>query len=222
MDDDMWNSGFSISTDHTTPERSSDYEIDVVNIEDDDDDDEKSELVCPFCLDDFDLVGLCYHMDDDHHTDVISGICPVCDAKVGTNAVGHIITKHANILRAMHKKKLNYGESHSILSLLRKELQDEHLQFLLEGSSSVVASSNMAPDPLLSSFLYNPTPADEPENIQPNLSTEESMGEKSLDDSVLERNIHPSPLLDKDQEEKAQRCEFVRGLLFSTILDDDL
>lgn len=36
------------------------------------------------------------------------------------------------------------------------------------------------------------------------------------------RSIHPSPLSDKDQEEKAQRCKFIQGLVLSTILDDGL
>lgn len=38
------------------------------------------------------------------------------------------------------------------------------------------------------------------------------------------RNSEPSlpPVSDKDQEEKAQRCKFVQGLLWSTILDDGL
>jgi len=37
-----------------------------------------------------------------------------------------------------------------------------------------------------------------------------------------DRNVQSSPFSIKDQEEKAKRCEFVHGLLLSTILDDNL
>lgn len=36
------------------------------------------------------------------------------------------------------------------------------------------------------------------------------------------RNIQKPQLSDKEQEEKARRCEFVQGLLLSTILEDSL
>ena len=36
------------------------------------------------------------------------------------------------------------------------------------------------------------------------------------------RNVQSSPFSIKDQEEKAKRCEFVHGLMLSTILDDIL
>ena len=35
------------------------------------------------------------------------------------------------------------------------------------------------------------------------------------------RNVHLSSLPDKDHPEKAKRCEFVQGLIMSTIFDDD-
>lgn len=40
-------------------------------------------------------------------------------------------------------------------------------------------------------------------------------------DVTLDRNIQPSPLSEKDQVEKAKKCEFVQGLLLSTFLEDD-
>ncbi|GER42766.1 dehydration-induced 19-like protein [Striga asiatica] len=44
--------------------------------------DEKSEeLACPFCTDDFDVLGLCCHIDADHRMEVKPGICPVCATK---------------------------------------------------------------------------------------------------------------------------------------------
>lgn len=96
-----------------------------------------------------------------------------------------------------HKLKLLKGESNSALSLaLRKELQDEHLKCLLEGSSCAVSSSNMAADPLLTSFIYNMPPVDDAsKSVQPSSSTEASIAEESLDENMLERYVHDKLLL---------------------------
>ncbi|KAA8543055.1 hypothetical protein F0562_021450 [Nyssa sinensis] len=220
MDDDAWKFGLSTSSKYATIEPPYDDHIDFEEIEEDDDD-LMSELACPYCSEDFDLVGLCCHIDDEHPAEAKTGICPVCAVKVGMTMAGHIIMKHEFFLKTLRKKKLCDYESHSTLSLSRKEFQDEHLQSLLEGSC-VVSSSNMEPDPLLSSFFYYKPTADEPKIIHPSSSTEASLAEKSSDEQKLERRVQPSPLSDKDHEEKAQRCGFVQGLLFSTILDDNL
>ncbi|RVW97935.1 hypothetical protein CK203_021229 [Vitis vinifera] len=37
-----------------------------------------------------------------------------------------------------------------------------------------------------------------------------------------DRTVQTTPLSIKDQEEKARRCEFVHGMLLSTIFDDKL
>lgn len=34
----------------------------------------KAEYLCPFCSDDFDLVGLCCHIDDEHPVEVKTGV----------------------------------------------------------------------------------------------------------------------------------------------------
>ncbi|KAF8392633.1 hypothetical protein HHK36_022982 [Tetracentron sinense] len=121
------------------------------------------------------------------------------------------------------KRRFRKGGSHSTLSLLRKELREGNIQSLIGGSSCTVPSSSVAPDPLLSSFIYNLPMVDEPGNVQPHFSAEASSVDKSLVENALERNVQPSPpLSEKDQEEKARRSEFVQGLLFSTILDDNL
>ncbi|GLT56225.1 hypothetical protein SLA2020_292850 [Shorea laevis] len=79
----------------------------------------------------------------------------------------------------------------------------------------------MALDPLLS-FLSCVAPPDQPESIQPTTSTDASLEETRSDEKTLEKNIHLSPSSDKDLTEMASRCEFVQGLLLSTIFDNDL
>ncbi|OMP10962.1 Drought responsive protein [Corchorus olitorius] len=172
----------------------------------DGEDDIREEFPCPFCSEYFDIVGLCCHIDDEHPVEAKNGVCPVCAMRVGVD---------------MRKRKSRKGGSHSTLSLLRKELREGNLQSLFGGSSCIMSSSNSAPDPLLSSFIL--PMVDDFVSVQPHFSSETSTTKKSADVNKSERNVQASPPLSvKDQEEKAKRCEFVQGLLLSTILDDSL
>ncbi|KAK1561029.1 hypothetical protein Q3G72_033615 [Acer saccharum] len=145
--------------------------IDFEDIEDDDEE-MRGDFFCPLCSEDFDIVGLCCHIEEDHPIEAKSGICPFCAVKVG-----------------------------------------------IDLSSSSVSSSKMAPDPLLS-FIYNMAP-DVSESVQPDSTIREKAEEKSSYEKASETNVHLSSLPDKDHPEKAKRCEFVQGLIMSTIFDDD-
>ncbi|KAK9292544.1 hypothetical protein L1049_020518 [Liquidambar formosana] len=199
----------------------------------DGDDDIREEFPCPFCSEYFDIVGLCCHIDDEHPVEAKNGVCPVCAMRVGVDMVAHITLQHGNIFKIsfspdliffitdymQRKRKSRKGGSHSTLSLLRKELREGNLQSLFGGSSFLVSSSNVAPDPLLSSFIL---PMADDIVSEPHSSAETISAKKSADENVLERNVKSPPLSIKDKEEKAKRCEFVHGLLLSTILDDNL
>ncbi|KAG8479274.1 hypothetical protein CXB51_029844 [Gossypium anomalum] len=183
----------------------------------DGEDDVREEFPCPFCSEYFDIVGLCCHIDDEHPVEANNGVCPVCAMRVGVDMVAHITQQHGHIFK--RKRRSRRSGSHSTLSLLRKELRDGNLQSLFGGSSCVAPSSNSAPDPLLSSFIL--PIVDDSVSVQPQLSSETNTAKKSSDVNKSERNVQSPPLSVKDQEEKAKRCEFVKGLLLSTILDDD-
>ncbi|KAA3490615.1 DEHYDRATION-INDUCED 19-like protein 3-like [Gossypium australe] len=170
----------------------------------DGEDEIREEFRCPFCSEYFDIVGLCCHIDDEHPVEAKNGVCPVCAVRVGVD---------------MRKRKSRKGGSHSTLSLLRKELREGNLQSFFGGSSCTV-SSNSAPDPLLSSFIL--PMVDDFVSVQPNFSRETRTTKKSSDVNKSERNVKSSPLSVKDQEEKAKRCEFVQGLLLSTMPDEIL
>ncbi|KAL0389677.1 UNVERIFIED_CONTAM: protein dehydration-induced [Sesamum calycinum] len=163
---------------------------------------EKSEeLACPFCLEDFDVLGLCCHIDADHRMEVKPRICPVCAAKVGINMASH------------HRST----RSRSAIFLLRKELQEKHLRCIKE-SPCVDSSSDAAADSMLLSFVNNPEPAYRPQIIETISATETSLsGQSSADDSS--ESTLPSVSIDR-KNEQARRCEFLQGLLLSTILDD--
>ncbi|XP_013585692.1 PREDICTED: protein DEHYDRATION-INDUCED 19 homolog 4-like isoform X1 [Brassica oleracea var. oleracea] len=182
-------------------------------------DDLKSEFICPFCAEVFDIVGLCCHIDEEHPVEAKNGVCPVCTKRVGLDIVGHITTQHANFFKVQRKRRLRKGGGYSSAYLtLKKELREANLQSLLGGSSSFASSTNIDSDPLLSSFMFNPpsaanksaTPVTEGASATTKLSQKES----------LKRDIREAPLSGEDRE-KAKKSEFVRGLFLSTMLGDD-
>lgn len=174
----------------------------------------REEFPCPFCSEFFDILGLCCHIDDEHQLESRNGVCPVCAMRVGFDMVAHITLQHGNILKMQRKRKSRKGGSHSTLSLLRRELREGTLQSLLGGSSNMPSSTNVAPDPLLSSFIL--PVAGNLSSSQPSLQIETSSAKKSLNENVAESHSQASPLSDKDREERAKRCEFVSELLWST------
>ncbi|KAK6930225.1 Drought induced 19 protein type, zinc-binding domain [Dillenia turbinata] len=177
----------------------------------------KSEYMCPFCGEEFDMVGFWCHIDDEHPVEGKTGICPVCSKRVGMDMVGHLTAQHGNLRR----RRLRKGGSGSTFALLRKELREGNLQSLL-GGSFVASSSNAEADPLLSSFISNASVADEPLNVELHSSAAKSSVKKSLDEDLSKRCVQQSEVSIKEQEEQVQRCEFVQGLLMSTIIDDPL
>ncbi|CAN4104689.1 unnamed protein product [Withania somnifera] len=179
------------------------------------------EFLCPFCGEDFDIVGLCCHIDEEHAIEAKNGICPVCAKRVGTNLVGHVTQHHGNILKVQRKRRLRRGGSNSTLSIIRKELREGSLQSILRGSSHLLSSSTADPDPLLSSFINSSASVDEPSEVQPLSSALAACSaQESTIENLSDRNIQPSPLSEEDQVEKARKCEFVQGLLLSTFLED--
>lgn len=88
------------------------------------------------------------------------------------------------------KRRLRRGGANSPFSILRKELREGSLQSLLGGSSCFVSSSNTEPDPLLSSFIFNPPGVDEPLNVQPLSSVDVSSVKESTNEEFLERYKH--------------------------------
>ncbi|KAI5581032.1 hypothetical protein POPTR_008G213400v4 [Populus trichocarpa] len=213
MASDSWASRFSTSS-RRYQTRSDLYD------ETETEEDLKAEYLCPFCGEDFDVVGLFCHIDEEHPAEAKNGVCPVCAKRVGMNIVTHITGQHGNFFNVQRKRRLRKGGANSAFSILRKELREGSLQSLLGGSSCFVSSSNTEPDPLLSPFIFNPPSFDEPLNAKP-LSSVEGSSVKGSTTEFLERKVQHPHLSDEDQE-KSRKSEFVQGLLLSTILDDEL
>ncbi|KAM1599762.1 hypothetical protein ACFXTN_022310 [Malus domestica] len=67
--DNLWSSLFSTSSSRRYQSRS-----DLLLHEETDGDDElKAEFLCPFCAEDFDVVGFCYHIDEEHPVEAKNG-----------------------------------------------------------------------------------------------------------------------------------------------------
>lgn len=82
------------------------------------------------------------------------------------------------------RRRLRKGVSNFPLSIFRRELRDGSLHSLLNGSSIPVSSSHIEPDPLLTSFIYNPPVSDESSSVQSLSIVEEcSLTENSVEDS---------------------------------------
>ncbi|KAK1434481.1 hypothetical protein QVD17_00224 [Tagetes erecta] len=227
MDADSWAARLTSSTSkryqYALQSRSSDMFMGFEDIEVDDD--MREEFPCPFCNAYFDIVGLCCHIDDEHHLESKNGVCPVCAVRVGVDMVAHITLQHGNIFKISFfflydmKKSSRKGGSMSTLSLLRRELREGNLQSIFGGSSYLAQSTNVAPDPLLSSFIL--PIGDDLGGTQSNASAEAVAVTKSISEKTSERKPESPPLSIEDKEERSRRSEFVQGMLLSTILDDD-
>ncbi|GLU08437.1 hypothetical protein SLE2022_253500 [Rubroshorea leprosula] len=225
MDSKSWSSRFSVSSSSSSSRRyqtRSDLFLGGGYEEVDRDDDLKAEFLCPFCAEDFDIVGLCCHIDEEHPVEAKNGVCPVCGKRVGMDFVGHITMQHGSFLKVQPKRRLRKAGSNLTFSMLRRELREGNLQALLGGSSFPPPSSSADPDPLLSSFIFNQPSTTEPVNVQPLSMAEGSSVTESSNKELPQRHSQRSQLSDKDHKEKALRSEYVQGLLLSTILDDEL
>ncbi|KAL1544977.1 protein DEHYDRATION-INDUCED 19-like isoform X1 [Salvia divinorum] len=213
-------SSFSIPSneDYNEEDEESEGEYEGEEVNDVEIEGKSEELACPFCSEDFDVLGLCCHIDADHRMEVKPGICPVCAVKVRINMASHVITHHESILKALCNKKHRSTRSHSSIYLLRKELQEKHLRAVKE-SPTVGSSSNAAADSMLLSFVNSPQPAYRPQIAEAASPSEASSlsGQSSYDDSA-ER--FPLCLSTDRNIEMTRRSEFVQGLLLSAILDD--
>ncbi|XP_013640818.2 protein DEHYDRATION-INDUCED 19 homolog 4 [Brassica napus] len=175
-------------------------------------DESKSEFICPFCADVFDIVGLCCHIDEEHPVEAKNGVCPVCTKRVGLDIVGHITTQHANFFKVQRRRRLRKGGYGSAYLALKKELREANLQSLLGGSTRFTSSTNLDSDPLLSSFMFSsPSTKSVTPVVEGTSATKLSLKES------LKREIQEAPLSGEDQE-KSKKSEFVRGLLLSTML----
>ncbi|XP_031498461.1 protein DEHYDRATION-INDUCED 19 homolog 2-like [Nymphaea colorata] len=220
MDADSWAARFSASKRHQSGlQIRSGADLQLTFDDFDGEEDLRAEFPCPFCSEDFDIVGLCCHIDDEHSIEAKNAVCPVCGTRVGMDMVGHITMQHGHFFKMQRRRRYRKG-SHSTLSILSRELREGHLQSLFAGSSCPVASSNTAPDPLLSSFISSMPIVDVLTKAKSDSPAEGTSDKQIIDKKEAERGEPALP--DEEQEERARRCSFVQELLLSTIFEDTL
>ncbi|XP_047095363.1 protein DEHYDRATION-INDUCED 19 homolog 2 [Lolium rigidum] len=175
---------------------------------------------CPFCGEDFDFVGLCCHIDDEHAVEAKRGVCPICAGRVGMDLIGHLTVQHASYFKMQRRRRVRKvsSGSHSLLSLLRKDLRDGSLQSFLGGPSYVSNPPAAAPDPFLSSLICSLPVAEPLKDFHSDSSDKTFLLNKFRDEKTVERA--ETSLSEKDQKELAQRSAFTRELVLSTIFDD--
>ncbi|CAN6926717.1 unnamed protein product [Brassica oleracea] len=228
MDSNSWINHPSVFSSRRCQSRSEDLYIGGGYEDLEGEDDSKSEFICPFCADVFDIVGLYCHIDEEHPVEAKNGVCPVCTKRVGLDIVGHITTQHANFFKisfptfkcldslfyVQRRRRLRKGGYGSAYLALKKELREANLQSLLGGSSRFTSPTSIDSDPLLSSFMFSsPSSKSATPVVEGTSATKLSLKES------LKRDIQEAPLSGEDQE-KAKKSEFVRGLLLSTMLGD--
>ncbi|KAL3641907.1 hypothetical protein CASFOL_012722 [Castilleja foliolosa] len=172
----------------------------------------RPEFLCPFCAEEFDVVGMCCHIDEEHSDEASNGTCPVCAKRVGSDLVRHLT----------RRRRFRRGGSDFSFSTLKKELGEGKFQSLLGGSSLSGSSTHDKPDPLLTTFMHNPPAIDEPSSAQFMSSIEASSVAQSTVKGPTNGAVEQPKMSDEDQKERTRKCEFVHGLLLSTFLDDNL
>ncbi|CAI9119033.1 OLC1v1020682C1 [Oldenlandia corymbosa var. corymbosa] len=155
--------------------------------------DSRPEYLCPFCAEDFDIVSLCCHIDEEHPVEAKNGFyfSPFCFSLTGNYVP--------------RKRRLRIGGPNAALSVLKKELREGNLPSLLNGFSNSLSSTSQ-PDSLLSSFMYNPPAVKEPLNSHPlSLPGTRSLPKVYTED-LTERSVQLlQPLSEKDHEERTRR-----------------
>ncbi|CAH2072015.1 unnamed protein product [Thlaspi arvense] len=171
---------------------------------------------CPFCSDDYDLVELCHHIDEEHQLDAANnGVIPIyiyIQIHLLLALVCDVVYPHLGSLTETYleqKQRLHKDESYSAFSPGTKK----YLQSLIDTSKSV-------PDSLLS-FVYNPPLQNQPKLVLPDLSSGANMADKCLiRDSTEKERKSLSPLSDTELIEKAKKREFVQGLISTAMFNN--
>ncbi|KAF5944385.1 hypothetical protein HYC85_018462 [Camellia sinensis] len=165
MDSDFWTSRLAAAKRQFNLQHHHHHssQLDRLNIDDLEVEDEvRPEFPCPYCYEDYDIVSLCSHLEDEHS----------CESKVA---------------RRRRLRRVAIPNSQA-LSLLGRDLREAHLQVLLGGSgyrSSNANSSNAVTDPFLSSLILN-FPSSESEDISKSvLSSADDSSVKSVTSSHI-------------------------------------
>ncbi|KAF6155887.1 hypothetical protein GIB67_039218 [Kingdonia uniflora] len=171
MDSDLWTSRLAAAKrEYILHHHHNSQQLDRLSFNDLEVEEEiRPDFPCPYCFEDYDIISLCSHLEDEHSFESRVTICPICSVKVTRDMLNHITLQHGNLFKMQRRRRLRrvaLPNSQS-LSLLSRDLREAHLQVLLGGGtyrSSNANSSNTLTDSLLSSLVLN-FPASETEDV---------------------------------------------------------
>ncbi|CAN0853142.1 Protein DEHYDRATION-INDUCED 19 [Linum grandiflorum] len=223
MDSNFWTSRIAAAKrqytlNHHCSDRLSVEEFEV-------EEDVRPDIPCPYCYEDFDVLSLCSHLEDEHPCESRVTVCPVCSIKVARDMLSHITLQHGHLFKRRRRLRRVAIPNSQTLSLLGRDLREAHLQVLLGGSgvgsSANVSTTAAATDPFLSSLILN-FPSSEVEEISKSVVTgaEDSFVISSSASSPYVWSFDPS--LSPEEREKrmkqaAGRASFVQNLVLSTL-----
>ncbi|KAI3936963.1 hypothetical protein MKX01_015178 [Papaver californicum] len=196
MDSELWASRFAAAKRQYTLNNNS--QLDRLSFDDIDTEEEiRPDFPCPYCYEDYDIVSLCSHLEDEHPFE-------------------------SKVTRRRRLRRVAIPNSQA-LSLLGRDLREAHLQVLLGGGgyrSSNPSTSNAATDSFLSSLMFN-FPTSEADEITKSMSPiVEDTSKKNLTSRKPRKPSFDSSLSREEREQKTMRAEFVQDLLLSTLFGD--
>ncbi|GAB4826993.1 hypothetical protein Ancab_033873 [Ancistrocladus abbreviatus] len=207
MDSDFWTSRlaaskrqFNLQHHHHNLHGAS--RLDRLNIDEFDVEEElRPEIPCPYCFEDFDIISLCTHLEDEHSSESKATRC-----------------------RRLRRVAI---PSNQTLSLLSRDLREAHLQVLLGGSgfrSSTTSAANAVADPFLSSLVLNFPGTEANEFSKSMVSSTEDSSAKSATSALLWKPSFDSSLSSEERERRIRQATgkagFVQDLLLCTLLED--
>ncbi|KAE8714976.1 integrator complex subunit 9-like [Hibiscus syriacus] len=186
----------------------------------------RPDFPCPYCYEDFDIVSLCSHLEDEHP----------CESKV---AVENVMIWNKHLVYAIGNAGGLYGISFprlrrvaipnsQALSLLGRDLREAHLQVLLGGSayrSSSTNVSNTANDSLLSLLILN-FPASEAEELTKCfVNSAEDIAAKNVTPTHMWKSSFDPSLSNEEREKRIRqargRAGFIQDLVLSTLVNEE-
>ncbi|CAN0853150.1 Protein DEHYDRATION-INDUCED 19 [Linum grandiflorum] len=176
MDSNFWTSRIAAAKrQYTLNHHNQTSHLDRLSVEEFEvEEDVRPDIPCPYCYEDFDVLSLCSHLEDEHPCESRVTVCPVCSIKVARDMLSHITLQHGHdyLQRRRRLRRVAIPNSQT-LSLLGRDLREAHLQVLLGGSgvgSANVSTTAAATDPFLSSLILN-FPSSEVEEISKSVVT---------------------------------------------------
>ncbi|CAN0853148.1 Protein DEHYDRATION-INDUCED 19 [Linum grandiflorum] len=177
MDSNFWTSRIAAAKrQYTLNHHNQTSHLDRLSVEEFEvEEDVRPDIPCPYCYEDFDVLSLCSHLEDEHPCESRVTVCPVCSIKVARDMLSHITLQHGHLFKISLRRRLRRVAipNSQTLSLLGRDLREAHLQVLLGGSgvgSGYRSSSSSSTDPFLSSLILN-FPSSEVEEISKSVVT---------------------------------------------------